>query len=97
MRAVTTGTAQVDQVVLVLELDWDCELAHHLGCSGDFADRLLLHTQPHQKRGHARGAHLALHHGAYQLQHFVVENLAMLDAPRQCLGVRDRHVFTCVF
>jgi hypothetical protein len=59
------------------------ELAHHLRGGGDFADGFLLHAQAHGEGGDHDRRHLAAHDLAQQVQHFVVEDLAVFDAAQQ--------------
>src|SRR5207342_1523192 len=67
------------------------ELAQHRGGARDLADRFLLHPQAGEdRRGHRRGD-LAAHDHAHQVDHLVVEDLAMLDRALQRLLGRDGH------
>ena len=60
-------------------------------CACDLAHRLLLHPQPGQdRRGHHR-RDLAAHDLAHQLDHLVVEDLAVLDGALQGFLGGDGH------
>ena len=78
-RAVAAGADHVDQIVRVLDLDPGRELAHHLGGGGDLAYGFLLHPQRDGDRRDHHRRHLPAHDLAHQIEHLVVENLAMLD------------------
>ena len=78
VRAVATGADDVDQVGFVRHLDLGGELAHDLRGGGDFTNRLFFDTQAGDERGHHDGRHLAAHDEAHQVQHFVVEDFAVL-------------------
>ena len=89
VRGVAAGAAGVDEVPLVGDLDRRRELAHHLRGRGDLADGLLLHAQPDDEAGDLRRAELAAHDLAHDVQHLVVEHLAVLDGALDRLGDRD--------
>jgi hypothetical protein len=65
------------------------ELAHHLRRGGDLADRLLLHAQAHDEAGDLRLRELAAHDLAHDVQHLVVEHLAVLDGALDGFGDGD--------
>jgi ribosomal protein S27AE len=67
------------------------ELAHHLRGGGDLADGFLLHAQAGDDGGHHHGRHLAAHDHAHQVQHLVVEDLAVLDGALQRFLRGDGH------
>jgi hypothetical protein len=91
VRAVATGADDVDQVRGGPAQRLGRELAHHRGGAGDLADGFLLHPQPGQDgRGHA-GRNLAAHDLPHQVDHLVVEDLAVLDGALQGLLRGDRH------
>src|SRR5262245_48395947 len=79
MRGVAAGAAGVDEVLVVLHLDVRRQLAHHLRRGGDLADGLLLHAQADDEAGDLRRRQLAAHDLAHDVQHLVVEHLAVLD------------------
>ena len=89
--AVAAGADDVDQMRLVGDLDLDRELAHDLGRGGDLAYGLLLGTQAGDQRGGHDGRELAGHDQAHEVQHLVVEDLAVLDDALQGLLGRDGH------
>ena len=79
VRAVAAGTDDIDEMRPRLADDLAGELAHHLGGGGHLADGLLLDPQARDQRtGHHR-RHFAAHDHAHQVQHLVVEDLAVLD------------------
>ena len=81
--AVTAGAHDVNQVGFVGHLDLGRKLAHHLGRGRDLADGLFLHPQAGDQRRHHHRRHLAAHDHAHEVQHFVVEDLAVLDGALQ--------------
>ena len=86
---VAAGAAGVDQVAVVRDLHLRGQLAHHLRRGGDFADGLLLHAQADDEAGDLRRAELAAHDLAHDVQHLVVEHLAVLHRALDRLGDGD--------
>ena len=89
MSGVAARSARVDQVRLVGDLDRRGQLAHHLRCRGDLADGLLLHAQADDEAGDLCRAELAAHDLPHDVQHLVVEDLAVLDCALDRLGDGD--------
>src|SRR6185312_14156492 len=58
----------------------------------DLADGFLLHPQARQDRRRHRRRYFAAHDLAHQVDHLVVEDLAMLDRALQRFVRRDAHV-----
>ena len=88
VRGIAARAAGVHQVALVGDLDGGRQLSHHLRRGGDLTDGLLLHAQPHDEAGDLRRRQLAAHDLAHDVQHLVVEHLAVLDGAldRFCRG-----------
>jgi hypothetical protein len=59
------------------------QLAHHLRGGGDLADGLLLDAQAGEDGGGHQRRDLAAHDLPHQVQHLVVEDLAVLDGALQ--------------
>jgi len=79
VRAVAAGADDVDEVRILRHLDLGRELAHHHRSTGDLADGFLLDAQAGEDgRSHHR-RDLAAHDLPHQVDHLVVEDLAMLD------------------
>src|SRR5690606_26492230 len=73
------GSDDVDQVRAVGDFHLAGEVAHHPGRTGDLADGFLLDAQSgDDRRGHQH-ADLASHDLAHEIDHFVMEDLAVLD------------------
>src|SRR5690606_25655864 len=90
-RAVAAGSDDVDQMAAVGDLDLARELAHHRGRTGDLAHRLLLHPQAGEDgRGHHR-RDLPAHDLAHEVDHLVVEDLAVFDRALQGFLRGDGH------
>jgi hypothetical protein len=89
MRGVAAGAAGVDQVAVVLHLDVRRQLAHHLRRRGDLADGFLLDAQADDEAGDLRRRQLAAHDLAHDVQHLVVEHLAVLDGALDGFGRGD--------
>src|SRR5262249_59145771 len=70
-------------------LDVRGELAHDLRGGGDVADGLLLDPQADDEAGDLRRRELAAHDLAHDMQHLVVEHLAVLDRALDRFGYRD--------
>ena len=79
VRAIAARADGVDHVLVVLDRDQRGELAHHLRGGGDLADGFLLHPQADDEAGDLRRRELAAHDLAHDVQHLVVEDLAVLD------------------
>ena len=67
------------------------DLAHHLRGGGDLADGFLLDAQAGDQRRHHHRRHLAAHDQAHDVQHLVVEDLAVLDGALQRFLGGDGH------
>ena len=67
------------------------ELAHHLRGGGDLADRFLLDAQADRDRGDHHRRHLPAHDLPHEVEHLVVEDLAVLDRALQRFLCGDRH------
>ena len=83
VRTVAAGAHNVHQVRLVRHLNLGGKLAHHLRSCRDLADGFLLDAQAGNECGHHHRRHLAGHDLAHQVQHFVVEDFAVLDGALQ--------------
>jgi hypothetical protein len=91
LRTIATGTHDVDKMIVGRRIDLGRQLAHHPRRAGDLADGFLFHSQPcHDRRRHQR-AYLPVHDLAHQIDHFVVENLAVFDGALKRFLRRDRH------
>ena len=91
VRTVAAGADDVDQVAAVGDLHRARELTHHPGGGGDLVHRLLLHPQPGEDRGGHHRRDLAAHDLAHQVDHLVVEDLAVLDGALQGFLGSDGH------
>jgi hypothetical protein len=91
--AVAARADDVDKVIGHLSgyINLGGEFAHDGGSGRDFADGLFFDAQPHDEGGCHDGRHLAAHDQPHQVQHFVVEDLAVLDAARQRFLRSDGH------
>ena len=92
MRAIAAGADDIDQVGLVGHVDGAGELAHHRGRAGDLADGFLLHPQAGENRRGHRWRNFATHDQAHQIDHFVMEDLAVLDGALQGFVGGDGHM-----
>ena len=92
MGTIATRADDVDEAAAVLHLDRRGELAHDFGGRADFANGLLLDTQAGDDGGGHDGGQLPLHDEPHQLQHLVVEDLAMFDGAQQRVLRGDAHV-----
>jgi hypothetical protein len=79
VRAITAGTHDVDQTDARRGRHLDRELAHDLGRAGDLTDGFLLHAHAGQNGGNHHIGHFATHDLPHQRDHFVMENLAVVD------------------
>jgi hypothetical protein len=91
VRAVAAGAHDVHQVRAVGHVDLGGELAHHLRRGGDLANGFLLDAQAGDERGHHHRRQLAAHDHAHDLEHLVVEDLAVLDGALQRFLGGDGH------
>jgi hypothetical protein len=79
MRAIATGTDDVDEMRAIGDFYRAREFAQHCRRARDFTDGFLLHPQPGEDRRGHRGGNFAAHDLPHQIHHFVVEDLAVLD------------------
>src|SRR5207342_2994901 len=81
----------VDEVGAIGHLDGTGEFAQHGGGAGDLANGFLLYPQAGEdRRGHRR-RHVAAHDLPHQIDHFVMEDLAVLDGALQGFLRGDGH------
>src|SRR5688572_23208574 len=79
MRRIPAGAAGIDEMPIVAHFYRGRELAHHLRRRRDLADGFLLDPQADDEPGDLRRGELAPHDLAHDVQHLVVEHLAVLD------------------
>lgn len=91
VRAIAAGADDIHHVLAVAHFHAARELAHHRGCTGDFADGLLLDPQPGEDGGNHHVGDLAAHDLPHQLDHFVVKDFAVFDGALQGFLRRDGH------
>src|SRR5690349_24429263 len=89
MRGVAAGTARIHEMPVIGDFDRCCQLAHHLGGCRDFTDRLLLHAQADDESRDLRRAQFTAHDLPHDVQHLVVEHLAMFHGSLDRFGDRD--------
>ena len=91
MRRVSAGADDVDHVVGILHRHRGGEFAHDLCRRRELADRFLLHAQADDEARDLRRRQLSAHDLAHDVEHLVVEHLAVLDGALDRLGDRDFH------
>ncbi|CAH0323886.1 hypothetical protein SRABI89_05558 [Pseudomonas koreensis] len=83
MRAIATGADDVDQVGGIGDRHGQREFAHHRCGGSDLVDGFLLHPQAGEDGGGHHRRDVAAHDLPHQVDHFVEEDLAMLDGALQ--------------
>ena len=85
VRAIAPGTHNIEQMGRISHMHLGRKLAHHLGGCGDLADGFFFNAQASDQGGHQHRRHLAAHDQAHDVQHFIVEDFAVLDGAQQRL------------
>jgi len=83
MRAIATGTDDVDQVGGIGHRHRQREFAHDRGRGRDLVDGFLLHPQAGEDGGGHHRRDIAAHDLPHQVDHFVEEDFAVLDGALQ--------------
>ena len=81
--AVAACAYDIDQMLLVCDGHFGGKFAHDLRGGGDFADGFFLDAQPRGDGCKHDGGEFAAHDLAHKVEHFVVEDFAVLDGALQ--------------
>src|SRR5258707_7935669 len=91
MRAIAPSTHHVHDMLMILQGHKCGEFPHHLGGRGNLAYRFLLHPQPDDETRDLRRGKFAAHDLPHDMQHFIVEDFAVLDGTLDRLCDSDFH------
>ena len=79
VRQITAGANNVNQIRLVNNIHLGRQLAHHLGCGGNLADRFFFDAQTDQEGCGLRSSELTVHELSHQREHLIFKNFAMIN------------------
>ena len=83
VRAVSAGTDDVDQMFRIGHMHLGRKLPHDLGGRGDLANGFLFHAQTSDDGRRHQWREFAVHDHPHELEHLVVEDLAVFDGALQ--------------
>ncbi len=93
LRTIPVGSDDIHQIDSVAVRNPHCKFAHDLGRGRYFADSFFLYAQANGQRSDYWRRYFTAHDTAEQLQHFIMEDFAMLNATQQDFLFGDWHDF----